>query len=160
MRTRTFEKHIFALSSGNVSEAIIRGIKKGLNEGARDLDGLSANVCAYDYGQSDAIKIDVQVHTPIIADERQITKGLEWLRDKRRNRHLTPEQQGVLEDFHRFRLVGFRIPVGRRYDHLPVYQVEASDGRHFNYMATPWQTQAFGGKRIPITIFSDDDLGL
>ncbi len=86
-----------------------------------------------------------------ITDE-QTAKGLTWLIDKwktprgieRKNNPFGYREQDILENFDRFELGGFYNASNYRAFYVPLYDVFAKDGRHFEYCVFGGEVQIVG----------------
>lgn len=145
MKVKTFNKYIEKIKKSDLQENDIIALRKHLNGYGK---------CPPDDEERATIFSMVDSLQPIISQE-QTAKGLAWLK----NQYKTPtgkerkynpfgiDEQGVLEDFRRFRLIGFQDQMNSVYptkyhNYMPIYRVESfEDESYFDYVPQCWQSQ-------------------
>jgi hypothetical protein len=140
----TFDKHMLAIQSGNVTKTNVIGLRKALNQTTRADAGwsVSQNATLLTSDQCEQLFDALAEHKPIATGELHNT-GLAQLTNKRYRKQLEA-YANVIADIQRFRLIGFEA-VGRRGEHyVPVYQAENSAGKRLPFINIPWQSGGRG----------------
>lgn len=148
MTKSTFDAHLAAIISGQVTKTNVIGIRKALNAETRRASGwkvgrTSPNVTE---AQFEALWDALREHKPIVIGELHKT-GLTQIRNERYRRQLHSVAD-ILPNVTRFRLVGFDA-IGRRGEcWVPVYRAETETGSGFRFVNVPWQSGGRGPELV------------
>lgn len=152
----TYEKHMAAIESGEVSKTNVIGIRKAINHAERLRAGLSGNRSSVTVGEAMALRRALVDNRPKVTGELHET-GLAVLRNRRYAKRWKAWQQQAIDAADHFRLVGFDL-IGRRGAHaVPVYALWSKvppkgdamdDGTYeaFHFRNVPWQTAQYEGE--------------
>jgi hypothetical protein len=151
--SRPYLAALAELKTGKISEGRIRGLRKALNADSRRVQNLSTSSTSSKMTGPELCEIleRIEKNPPLIADEKQIEKGLAFLRSKqwtpkgatRKNAPLSQFDAEYIkpENFDRFELIGFD-DFGRHgnANYIPIYRVVSKTGQKFDYSAGSWQS--------------------
>jgi hypothetical protein len=156
--SKTFKRHMAQLDTGYYPEGFIQGLRRAMHN--RDRKSLGWSTSKSFSGMSsdevDTLTSRISSEKPVITPE-QSAKGLAWLMSKwktprgqeRKRNPFNVKQQQVLENFRRFRLIGFEDISGAMMAlYVPIYRVESLAGNSFDYYAAAWQSGGNGPEII------------
>jgi hypothetical protein len=156
--SKAFRRHMAQLDTGYYPEGFIQGLRKAMHSRDRKAQGWSTSKAfsGMTSDELDALLERIKAETPVITPE-QSAKGLAWLLSKwktptgreRKTNPFTEGQQAILENFRRFRLIGFEnISQAMMALYVPIYRVESLAGNSFDYYAAAWQSGGNGPEII------------
>jgi hypothetical protein len=138
----TAQKHLSAITAGEVTKSNVIGIRKAMNHVARLRAGWSGN-------RSNATALDVsrmvealRMVEPRVVDGALCASGLKLLQSPRYAKRLAPVAD-IIAALDTFRLVRFD-PIGDGLHVIPIYRATATDGRSFLFRNIPWQSGGNG----------------
>ena len=139
--TKTFDKHMAAIRSGEVDRGTVIGIRKALNNMERISNGWSPNRIAMtveEAGELESVLYDR--HPKVVGDLHET--GLAVLRNKRYAKRLAPYKD-IIDSITHFTL-GEYERIGRRSEYaVPVYRAHSPHGI-LRFMNIPWQSGGDG----------------
>lgn len=136
----TFEKHLAAVKSGEVTKSNVIGIRKAMNEfelRSYSRHAGSSTAPQWTLEQINAMEHALDQHKPRVAGELHET-GLALLRSPRYRKRLASVAE-IIAGLDHFRLVRFDY-LDNGLHRVPVYRAIAGDGRRFTFRNIPWQT--------------------
>lgn len=137
---KTAQKHLDAITSGNVTSTNVIGVRKILNHVARIERGWPGNRCNASPADADAILAAIHHHAPIVRGDLHAS-GVRLVTNKRYARQLTNVADKIAA-LQGFRLVDYIAP-GKGYHCYPVYQAWGNAGS-FTFYCVPWQSGGNG----------------
>jgi hypothetical protein len=144
----TFQKHIDAITSGEVTKTNIIGLRKALNTSARRRAGLSVSTTSPNVSEDD-------IHLALALIDRERPKvggelhdsGVKLLQNKRYAKRLAEYEDVIAWPSH-FELCGFdRLGLYGHYA-VPVYRLVGQNGGSFKFRNIPWQSGGDGPELV------------
>jgi hypothetical protein len=140
----TFQKHIDAIISGEVTKTNIIGLRKAINAMGRRRANLSVSTTCPKATEDEVIEALYLIgkHRPKVMGDLH-TSGVKLLQSKRHAKRLTAYAD-IIERPSHFELYGFDL-LGRYGNHsVPVYRLVGENGGSFNFRNIPWQSGGNG----------------
>jgi hypothetical protein len=144
----TFQKHIDAITSGEVTKTNIIGLRKALNTSARRRAGLSVSTTSPNVSEDD-------IHLALALIDRERPKvggelhdsGVKLLQNKRYAKRLAEYEDVIAWPSH-FELCGFdRLGLYGNHS-VPVYRLVGQNGGSFKFRNIPWQSGGDGPELV------------
>jgi hypothetical protein len=140
----TFQKHIDAIASGNVTKTNIIGLRKAINAMSRRRSNISVSVTSPKATDDDiylALAMIDRDHPKVTGELHD--SGIKLLQSKRYAKRLAAYAD-IIEWPSHFELCGFD-QLGRYGDHsVPVYRLVGQNGGSFRFRNIPWQSGGNG----------------
>lgn len=142
MAQSTFERHLAAIQSGEVTRTNVIGIRKAINAAERKANGWSVPRGAMPPAQAWELEAWVEREQPRVVGDLH-DSGLTVLRNKRYAKRLA-QYADVIEWPDHFELVRFDRIGSRGGYAVPVYRLVGANGGSFKFMNIPWQSGGDG----------------
>lgn len=147
----TYQRHLMAIESGEVTKTNIIGIRKALNHAARINAGWSGNRCNVTPQEAQTLYRAIETHKPIVTGTLH-DSGIRVLRNPRYAKRWSDWQIAAINGINHFRLVGYWQ---EELHHYPIYELWAKappkgDGmdsaiyQSFRFINVPWQSGGNG----------------
>lgn len=142
--SKTFDVHLAAIRSGEITKTNVIGIRKALNADARRGYGYSNGRISPKVTPDEIGKIGdmLRNHQPRVVGELHET-GLRQLQAKRYRRQLASVAD-IVAGITSFHLVGYEMVGNRGLYATPLYEARDAKGRAFRFINTPWQNGGNG----------------
>lgn len=134
----TYQKHMAAIMSGEVTKSNVIGIRKGINAAYRAARGWSNSSTAPIWTAPDLNTLHnmLEARRPRVTGDLHET-GKKLLRSSRYRKRWNEQQAAIIERLDHFKLIRFDC-IG---DYsVPVYEAVASTGQSFLFRNIPWQS--------------------